>query len=66
MSELGHLALILFVAVPLPGSGAWTGALVAYLFGVERKKAFGLISAGLIIAGTLVAFGTKAILRFFF
>lgn len=47
--------LIVLVAIPLPGSGGWTGALVAWLFGVEKKWAIVLISAGIVIAGFLVA-----------
>jgi len=43
------------VAIPLPGSGGWTGVLVAWLFGVEKKWAIGLISLGILLAGLLVA-----------
>jgi uncharacterized membrane protein len=48
------LALITFVAIPLPITGAWSGALAAFVFGVERRKAFGLISIGVLIAGVVV------------
>ncbi|MDP3976061.1 MAG: small multi-drug export protein [bacterium] len=51
----GLLALILIVAVPLPGTGAWTGSLLAFLMGVPYWKAIGLIFIGLIISGLLVA-----------
>ncbi len=34
----GYLGLIFFVAVPLPGTGVWTGSLAAYIFGMEKKK----------------------------
>ena len=47
--------LVVLVAVPLPGSGGWTGALVAWLFGVEKKWAIALISAGILISGVVVA-----------
>lgn len=63
MGELGHLALLLFVAVPLPGSGSWTGALVAYLFGVNKKISTLMISLGLAAAAFLVTFGTQGILN---
>jgi len=63
VSELGHLALFVFVAIPLPGSGAWSGALVAYLFAVKKKTALLWISLGLIVAGVLVAFGTAGVMR---
>jgi uncharacterized membrane protein len=48
------LALITFVAIPLPITGAWSGALAAFVFGVERRKAFGLIAIGVAIAGLVV------------
>ncbi|MEG2177055.1 MAG: small multi-drug export protein [Oscillibacter sp.] len=46
--------LILLVAVPLPGTGAWTGALVAALLDMRLKTAFPAILAGVMIAGGLV------------
>lgn len=46
--------LILLVAVPLPGTGAWTGALVATLFGIRMKHALPAILAGVLIAGGLM------------
>ena len=48
------LALILFVGVPLPGTGAWTGSLIAYLFGMDIKKSFIYISIGVLIAGVAI------------
>ncbi len=52
------LALVLFVAIPLPGTGAWTGSLIAYLFGFEVKRAFLMIFIGVLIAGFAVLFAT--------
>ena len=49
--EIGLLAL---VAIPLPGTGAWTGALIAFLFGLDFKKSFLVISVGVFIAGVIV------------
>ncbi|MDI6887817.1 MAG: small multi-drug export protein [Candidatus Thermoplasmatota archaeon] len=48
------LGLIAFVAIPLPFTGAWTGSLIAYLFGLKLTKAILTISIGVIIAGLLV------------
>ncbi len=48
------LGLILLVAIPLPGTGAWTGALAAFVFGVRFRLALPAIIIGVIIAGTLV------------
>lgn len=48
------LGLYLLVAVPLPGTGAWTGALVAALLGRRIKHALPVIGAGVATAGVLV------------
>lgn len=50
----GDIGLILFVAIPLPVTGAWTGTLVAYLLKLEKKKAFLSIFVGVIIAGLIM------------
>lgn len=50
----GAVALVLFVAVPLPATGAWTGCLGAALFGVPFRAALPLIALGVLIAGALV------------
>ncbi|MCD6413481.1 MAG: small multi-drug export protein [Elusimicrobia bacterium] len=50
----GDIALILFVAVPLPVTGAWTGAMAAFLFGIRKLPAFIFISIGVLIAGAVV------------
>lgn len=47
--------LLLFVAIPLPTTGAWTGALVAALFEIRMRKALPLIFAGVLIAGAVVS-----------
>jgi len=59
--KYGLLALCLFVAVPLPMTGAWTGAIAAWLFGVPARKAFWPIFAGVIIAGIIVTFLTVGV-----
>lgn len=48
------LGLIVLVAVPLPGTGAWTGALVATLFRIRMQVALPSILAGVLIAGGIV------------
>ena len=55
--EVGFLALMLFVAVPLPGTGAWTGCLVSWILGLDRKKSILAISAGVLIAGLIIFIG---------
>jgi uncharacterized membrane protein len=52
--KYGTLALILFVAIPLPVTGAWTGCAAAFVFGIEFKHAFLAIFTGVLIAGMIV------------
>ncbi len=47
--------LFILVAVPLPGTGAWTGALVAALMDMRLKHALPVIAAGVFVAGVIVA-----------
>jgi len=54
IEKYGCLAIISFVAIPLPFTGAWTGAIVAFLFNIPFKKAFPLIALGVVIAGGIV------------
>ncbi|MDD4873725.1 MAG: small multi-drug export protein [Dehalococcoidales bacterium] len=49
-----RIGLILFVAIPLPFTGAWTGSLAAVLLGISFKQAFFSIFLGVIIAGVIV------------
>lgn len=50
----GMLGLMLFVAIPLPLTGAWTGTLVAYLLKLDMKRSFLFIAAGVVIAGLIM------------
>jgi len=54
IERVGPIALVLLVAIPLPGTGAWTGAIAARLFGVPMKKALPWICVGVLIAGLVV------------
>lgn len=47
--------LFMFVAIPLPGTGAWTGALIAAMLDMRLKKAFPAIAFGVLTAGAVVA-----------
>ena len=49
-----RIGLMLFVAIPLPVTGAWTGSLAAVLFGLKFKHAFLSIFMGILIAGVIV------------
>ncbi|WP_334145237.1 small multi-drug export protein, partial [Muricomes intestini] len=46
--------LLIFVGIPLPGTGAWTGALIAALLGIRFKKAFPAIALGVLMAGCIM------------
>lgn len=62
----GFLALVLFVAVPLPGTGAWTGCIVSWILGLERKQSIAAIMLGVIMAGILIALASLGIFTLFF
>ena len=53
-----RIGLALFVAIPLPVTGAWTGSLAAVLFGLKFKHAFLSIFVGILIAGVIVTGAT--------
>ena len=59
--------LAILVAIPLPGTGAWTGALVAAMMEMRLKRAFSAIVIGVVIAGVIVSvvtYGAQAIFSF--
>ncbi len=60
INKYGYIALAVFVAVPLPMTGAWTGALIAWLLGLNRKKSFAAIALGVLLAGIIVTIITLA------
>lgn len=64
-NKLGAIFLAVFVAIPLPGTGAWTGALLAYLFNIPFRLAFGSISLGVFGAGIIVAFFSETVIMLF-
>jgi uncharacterized membrane protein len=63
IEKYGDWALIIFVAIPLPNTGAWTGTLAAWLFGIPMKRALLNIFYGVLIAGVIVTIITNR--RFF-
>ncbi|MCD6248663.1 MAG: small multi-drug export protein [Hadesarchaea archaeon] len=54
----GFLSLVAFVATPIPGTGAYTGVLMAYLFGFDRKLSTIAIATGVIVSATLTTLAT--------
>ncbi|HAQ63612.1 MAG: small multi-drug export protein [Clostridia bacterium] len=53
--------LLLFVAIPLPGTGGWTGALMAALLGIDFKRSLPIIALGVFIAGLIMSLITYGI-----
>ena len=49
-----YFALFLFVAIPIPGTGAWTGTLAASILNLDFKKTVIAISAGILVAGLIM------------
>lgn len=58
------IGLMLFVAIPLPVTGAWTGSVAAFLFGVPKKVAIPAIFAGICIAGVVVTLASLGVISF--
>jgi len=54
VDKYGFWGLFLFVAVPLPLTGAYTGTILAWLLGMDWKKAFPAIGLGVVVAGVVV------------
>ena len=57
--------LIILVAIPLPGTGAWTGALVAALLDIRMRHALPAIFLGVVIAGAIVTTLTYGVVQLF-
>lgn len=57
--------LILLVAIPLPGTGAWTGALVADILNIRARNAVGAIFTGVLIAGGITLAVTCGVVSLF-
>lgn len=63
VEKYGKYGLFIFVAIPLPGSGVYTGAAIAILLGMKRRDAFLALSLGMILAGILVSLAAAGIIR---
>ena len=66
IEKYGFWGLVLFVGIPLPGTGAWTGALVASLLRMNFKKAFGAILIGIVIATVIMSILSYGVLGVLF
>ncbi len=54
VQKYGYWGLMVFVAIPLPMTGAWTGILGGWILGMEKKRTILAVSAGVFIAGCIV------------
>ncbi len=61
MQKYKEWGLLIFVAVPLPGTGGWTGALIAALMDLRFKKCLPIITLGVFIAGLIMSLVTYGI-----
>lgn len=64
LSTAVFIALMLFVAIPLPGTGAWTGSLVASLFDLPKRSSFLSIALGVLISGTIMCLASYGVVGF--
>lgn len=70
-SKAGHglfIALLLFVGIPLPGTGAWTGTLAASILNLDFKKSIIAVLAGVLLAGVIMltaSFGVLGAVKLF-
>lgn len=55
IDKYGYFGLFLFVGIPLPGTGAWTGSLLAILLNLDKKKSFVAIAIGVLAAGIIMS-----------
>lgn len=53
--------LMIFVGIPLPGTGAWSGSCLAVLLGVPPKRAFPAIVCGILLAGIIMTIGSQGV-----
>jgi len=63
IEKYGVLGLTIFVAIPAPGTGVWTGALLAFLLGITKRNAFFALAAGASTAGVLVTLATVGVVK---
>lgn len=54
IEKYSYLGILIFVGVPLPGTGAWTGTLIASVLGLESKKSFLAAVGGVLMATTIM------------
>ncbi|NLC54537.1 MAG: small multi-drug export protein, partial [Erysipelothrix sp.] len=66
IETLEFWGLMFYVGIPLPGTGAWTGALIASLLNIEFKKAMISIFCGILMAAVIMSLGVYGVFHFVF
>ncbi|MCP4632263.1 MAG: small multi-drug export protein [candidate division Zixibacteria bacterium] len=66
VEKYGFLGLAIFVGIPLPVTGAWTGALAAFIFGIPIRKALVGIALGILLSATIVTSITMGLFKMLF
>ncbi len=66
IEKYGFWGLVFFVGIPLPGTGAWTGCLIAAVLEMDRKKAFLAAMIGIFIASIIMMIISFGLLKFIF
>jgi len=54
IGTMGYIALMIFVAVPLPGTGVWSGGIISWILKLDRLKSFIFMALGVLISGLIV------------
>ena len=54
IEKFGYLGIVLFVGIPLPGTGAWTGSLIASVLEMDKKKTFLSVLIGVFMASVIM------------
>ena len=65
VERLGLIGLLIFVSIPLPGTGVWSGSLLAGLFKLDNKLSMLVIMLGNLIAGVIVTLLTMGVVHIF-
>jgi uncharacterized membrane protein len=65
-SSFGFLTLALFVAIPLPATGVWSGVLISWILSLDKKKSIFYLGIGTIIAGIIVSLTSLGLIHVLF
>ena len=65
VQKYGPWGLLIFVAIPIPGTGAWTGSLIAALLGIKADRAVPVILLGVCIAAAIMTLITYGVIHVF-